>query len=228
MSFGAITQGYRIFLALSGGIESEFILGGRGSHLSAGIGDKQVQKGDILYLPKLLREAPLLKKLKQEHRIYPKWSVASPSFSGQDIQRIKAIPSMHLNLLNTKEQASLWKSIWTVSSQSNRMGMRLDGNLSISSPIAGIASQGIWFGTVQLPPSGQPILMMAEHATTGGYPRLLETIESERSKLAQLRPGDKIQFVPITLEEADQINALFFGEQRKTVNNVKAVLEAKS
>ena len=228
LSFGAITQGYRIFLALSGGIESEFILGGRGSHLSAGIGDKQVQKGDILYLPKLLREAPLLKKLKQEHRIYPKWSVASPSFSGQDIQRIKAIPSMHLNLLNTKEQASLWKSIWTVSSQSNRMGMRLDGNLSISSPIAGIASQGIWFGTVQLPPSGQPILMMAEHATTGGYPRLLETIESERSKLAQLRPGDKIQFVPITLEEADQINALFFGEQRKTVNNVKAVLEAKS
>jgi antagonist of KipI len=70
--------------------------------------------------------------------------------------------------------------------------------------------------------------MLAEHATTGGYPRLLETIESERSKLAQLRPGDKIQFVPITLEEADQINAVFFGEQKITVNNVKAALEAKS
>lgn len=228
LSFGAITQGYRIFLALSGGIESEFILGGRGSHLSAGIGDEQVQKGDILYLSKLLPEVPLLKKLKQEYRTHPKWSIASPSLSGQGIQLIKAIPSMHLNLLNTKEQASLWKCVWTVSSQSNRMGMRLDGDLSISSPIAGIASQGIWFGTVQLPPSGQPILMMAEHATTGGYPRLLETIESERSKLAQLRPGDKIQFVPITLEEADQINALFFGEQKITMNNVKAALEAKS
>jgi allophanate hydrolase subunit 2 len=46
--------------------------------------------------------------------------------------------------------------------------------------------------------------------------------------LAQLRPGDKIQFVPITLEEADQINAVFFGEQKITVNNVKAALEAKS
>ena len=228
LSFGKITQGYRIFLAFSGGIESEFTLGGRGSHLSTGIGDKQVQKGDILYLPKLLREAPFFEKLKQEHRTYPKWSVASPSLSGHGIQLIKAIPSMHLNLLNDQEQASLWKCVWTVSSQSNRMGMRLDGNFSISCPIAGIASQGIWFGTVQLPPSGQPILMMAEHATTGGYPRLVETIESERSKLAQLRPGDKIQFVPIALEEADQINALFFGEQKMTVNNVKAVLEAKS
>jgi KipI family sensor histidine kinase inhibitor len=228
LSFGPITQGYRIFLAFSGGIESEFILGGRGSHLSAGIGDKQVQKGDILYLPKLLREAPFFEKLKQEHLTYPKWSVASPSLSGHGIQLIKAIPSMHLNLLNDQEQASLWNCVWTVSSQSNRMGMRLDGNFSISSPIAGIASQGIWFGTVQLPPSGQPILMMAEHATTGGYPRLVETIESERSKLAQLRPGDKIQFVPITLEEADQINAVFFSEQKLTVSNIKAVLEAKS
>lgn len=228
LSFGAMTQGYRIFLALGGGIESEFILGGCGSHLSAGIGGQHVQKGDILYLPKSLREIPLLKKLKQEHRTHPKWSVASPALSGQDIQLIKAVPSMHLNLLNTREQVSLWQTVWTVSSQSNRMGMRLDGNFSISSPIAGIASQGIWFGTVQLPPSGQPILMMAEHATTGGYPRLVEAIQSERSKLAQLRPGDKIQFVPITLEEADQINTLFFGEQKITVSNIKAVLEAKS
>lgn len=228
LSFGSITQGYRIFLAFSGGIESEFILGGRGSHLSAGIGDKQVQKGDIFYLPKLLLEAPLFKKLKQEQRTHPKWSVASPSLSGHGIQLIKAIPSMHLNLLNDEEQTSLWKCVWTVSPQSNRMGMRLDSNFSISCPIAGIASQGIWFGTVQLPPSGQPILMMAEHATTGGYPRLVETIESERSKLAQLRPGNKIQFVPITLEEADQINAVFFGEQKITVSNIKAVLEAKS
>jgi len=228
LSFGAMTQGYRIFLVFRGGIESEFILGSRGSHLSAGIGDKQVQKGDILCLSKPLREAPLLKKLHQEHHAYPKWSVASPSLSGQNIQLIKAIPSVHLNLLNTQEQASLWKSIWTVSSQSNRMGMRLDSDFSISSPINGIASQGILFGTLQLPPSGQPILMMAEHATTGGYPRLLETIESERSKLAQLRPGEKIQFVPITLEEADQINALYFGEQQTTVNNIEVALGVKS
>jgi antagonist of KipI len=223
-----MTQGYRIFLAIHGGIESEFILGGRGSHLSAGIGDKLVQKGDVLNFSKPSREAPLLKQLDQDLQTFPKWSIASPSLSGRNPQGIRAIPSMHLNLLNTQEQASLWKTVWTVSSQSNRMGMRLDSDFSTSSPITGIASQGIWFGTLQLPPSGQPILMMAEHGTTGGYPRLLETIDSERSKLAQLRPGDKIQFVPITLEEADQINALYFGEQKTTVNNIETALGVKS
>jgi allophanate hydrolase subunit 2 len=108
------------------------------------------------------------------------------------------------------------------------MGMRLKSDFKISSPVTDIASQGIWFGTVQLPPSGQPILMMAEHQTTGGYPRLMEMVSSERSKLAQLKPGDKIQFLPITLDEADQINALYFIEQRKTSDSVGVTLLAKS
>jgi KipI family sensor histidine kinase inhibitor len=230
LSFGAMTQGYRIFLAIAGGIESEFILGGRGSHLSAGIGDKVVKKGDVLYLtePSSASAISLLNRLHQAQQAYPKWSVASPALSGKNTQLIKAIPSVHLGLLGPQEQDLLWKTVWTVSAQSNRMGMRLDSHFKISSPLAGIPSQGIWFGTVQLPPSGQPILMLAEHQTTGGYPRLLEAIDSERSKLAQLRPGDKIQFLPITLEEADRVNAMHFYEQHKTLINVEAALGAKS
>jgi antagonist of KipI len=225
-----MTQGYRLFLAISGGIESEFVLGGLGSHLSAGIGEKVVQKGDFLYLPQahLAQEKSLFKNLKDLGLNYPKWSIASPALPGKSIQMIKAIPSIHFNLLSPTEQASLWKTIWTVSSQSNRMGMRLDSDFKISKPMTGIASQGIWFGTVQLPPSGQPILMLAEHATTGGYPRLLETISSERSTLAQLRPGSKIQFVPVTLVEADQINTIYFTEQDKTLDTLEATLLDKS
>jgi KipI family sensor histidine kinase inhibitor len=230
LSFGAMAQGYRVFLAISGGIESEFILGGRGSHLSADIGDKVIQKGDILYLSQahLAQEKPLFKKLNIAASDYPKWSIASPANTGKSVQLIKAVPSIHFNLLSLEEQSLLSKTVWTVSSQSNRMGMRIDSNFKISKPIAGIASQGIWFGTIQLPPSGQPIIMLAEHQTTGGYPRLLETISSERSTLAQLRPGSKIQFVPITLEEADQINARYFSEQKKTLDNLEVILLDKS
>jgi len=230
LSFGVMTQGYRIFLAIAGGIDSEFILGGQGSHLSAGIGDKVVQKGDILQLsnPSVALEFPLLNRLIKAQQAFPKWSIASPALSGRNTHFIKAIPSVHLELLNPKDQALLWKTVWTVSAHSNRMGMRLDSHFKISSPLAGIPSQGIWFGTVQLPPSGQPILMLAEHQTTGGYPRLLEAIDSERSKLAQLRPGDKIQFVPITLAEADLVNTVYFSDQKKTLTNVEAALGAKS
>ena len=230
LSFGAMAQGYRIFLAMSGGIESEFILGGRGSHLSADIGDKAIQKGDILYLSQahLAQEKPLFKKLNNAVSDYPKWSIASPANPGKSVQLIKVIPSIHFNLLSPEEQSLLSKTVWTVSSQSNRMGMRIDSDFKVSKPITGIASQGIWFGTIQLPPSGQPIVMLAEHQTTGGYPRLLETISSERSTLAQLRPGSKIQFVPITLEEADQINAAYFYEQKNTLDNLEVILLAKS
>ena len=230
LSFGAMAQGYRIFLAMSGGIESEFILGGRGSHLSADIGDKVIQKEDVLYLSQahLAQEKPLFKKLNNAASDYPKWSIASPANPGKSVQLIKAVPSIHFDLLSPEEQSLLSKTVWTVSSQSNRMGMRIDSDFKVSKPITGIASQGIWFGTIQLPPSGQPIVMLAEHQTTGGYPRLLETISSERSTLAQLRPGSKIQFVPITLEESDQINAAYFYEQKKTLDNLEVILLDKS
>jgi antagonist of KipI len=80
------------------------------------------------------------------------------------------------------------------------------------------------FGTVQLPPSGEPILMLSEHQTTGGYPRLLEVVRSERSKLAQMRPGDQFQFIQTSLEEADKANFLYFTNQVKTLNNIKSAL----
>lgn len=229
LSFGSMTQGYRLFLAMSGGIDSDFILGGRGSHLSAGIGGKVLQKGEILHLSNALDiyKIPFFKKLQAEQVSFPKWSIASPSLPGKKTQLIYALPSIHISALSDVEQESLWKTVWTVSSQSNRMGMRLEGDFKTLESLTGIASQGIWFGTVQLPPSGQPILMMAEHQTTGGYPRLMEIVSSERSKLAQLRPGDKIQFSPISLDEADHLNSLYFDEQRKTFDNLEATLLAK-
>ena len=230
LSFGRMMQGYRIFLALSGGIDSEFILGGRGSHLSAGIGGRALQKGDVLYLPhsQEVYQKPFFKNLSEAKISYPKWSIASPALPRKKLELIKVLPSIHLDVLSSAEQDALWKTVWTISSQSNRMGMRLESDFKITSSITGIASQGIWFGTVQLPPSGQPILMMAEHQTTGGYPRLMEIVSSERSKLAQLRPGDKIQFLPITLDEADQMNRSYFIDQRKASDNVQATLLAKS
>ena len=69
--------------------------------------------------------------------------------------------------------------------------------------------------------------MLSEHQTTGGYPRLLEVVRSERSKLAQLKPGDKFQFIRATLEDADKINALYFANQIKTLNNIESALLGK-
>ena len=226
LSFSSIHQGYRIFLAIAGGIEVKSVLGRGGSHLSAGIGNKPIQKGEFLRLsqPNHSDRMPLLRSMIDSGMSSTKWSITAPIILGQKTQFIHAIPSLHLNLLSTQEQELLWKTVWTVSSQSNRMGMRLNSHFKINSPISGIASQGICFGTVQLPPSGEPILMLSEHQTTGGYPRLLEVVRSERSKLAQMRPGDQFQFIQTSLEEADKANVLYFTNQVKTLNNIKSAL----
>ena len=226
LSFASICQGYRVFLAIAGGIKVQSVLGRGGSHLSSGIGKKPLQKGEFLRLsqPYCFDQIPLLKSMADSGMKLTKWSIAPPVALTQKTQFIHAIPSLHFNLLSAQEQELLWKTVWTISSQSNRMGMRLNSNFKITSSISGIASQGICFGTVQLPPSGEPILMLSEHQTTGGYPRLLEVVRSERSKLAQMRPGDKFQFIKTSLDEADAANTLYFTNQIKTLNNIKNVL----
>ena len=230
LSFGPMLQGYRLFLALSGGIESEQILGGQGSHLSAAIGGGALQKGDSVSLPRArdISQKTFFQKLSDAQIRFPKWAIASPALPGKKVEVIKVLPGIHLGVLSSKEQEALWKAVWIISPQSNRMGMRLESDFKVTGPISGIPSQGIWFGTVQLPPSGQPILMMAEHQTTGGYPRLMEIVSTERSKLAQLKPGDKLQFLPITLDEADQIKATYYRDQIKTFDSVQEIISPTS
>ena len=87
-----------------------------------------------------------------------------------------------------------------------------------------IPSQAITFGTVQFPPSQEPIVMLSEHQTTGGYPRLAEVIQSERSKLAQLKPGTQIRLAPITLEEADHLNEEALKLYKSTLNSIQTII----
>ncbi|WP_162786243.1 hypothetical protein [Polynucleobacter necessarius] len=82
--FGTMLQGHRLFLALSGGIDSEFILGGKGSHLSAGIGGNALQKGDVLHLSHAQDiYKPFIKKMQDAQIRFPKWSIASPALPGK-------------------------------------------------------------------------------------------------------------------------------------------------
>ncbi|MFZ4055384.1 MAG: carboxylase, partial [Polynucleobacter sp.] len=94
-------------------------------------------------------------------------------------------------------------------------------------PFPEIASQGMMLGTVQLPASGEPIIMMAEHQTTGGYPRLAEVIRSAQTKLAQLKPGQQIRLNPVSLNEADAINLHADEELHTTITAIQSALGDK-
>ena len=231
VEFAEIASGYRLILAIRGGIDTPTILGRKGSYLSANIGPKRLQKGDVLSLiqSSQVDMEPALQALvdqsKPQH--YPKWSIQSPYIANQKIAVIDALPGLHLQQLSKKEQALFWQTVWTISPQSNRMGMRLQGDFALKIPFPEIASQGMMLGTVQLPASGEPIIMMAEHQTTGGYPRLAEVIRSAQTKLAQLKPGQQIRLNPVTLNEADAINLHADEELQTTLAAIKIALGGK-
>ena len=231
VEFAEIESGYRLILAIHGGIDTPTILDRKGSYLSANIGPKRLQKSDGLRLIQSSQDdmEPTLQALAEKpvDQRFPKWSIHSPYVANKKIEIIEALPGLHLQQLSKKEQALFWQTVWTISPQSNRMGMRLQGDFALKTPFPEIASQGMMLGTVQLPASGEPIIMMAEHQTTGGYPRLAEVIRSAQTKLAQLKPGQQIRLNPVTLNEADAINLHADEELQTTITSIQSALGGK-
>jgi KipI family sensor histidine kinase inhibitor len=229
LKFGPLNPGFRIILAIGGGLSLAQILGRAGSHISADIGPKRLEKGDVIPLQNV--RAPLdsvfLKSLHDRGGLptYPKWHVKSPFLPTHSITKIHCLAGPHLLMLPAKDRDLFWSAIWTVSKQSNRMGVRLQSDFKLKKELPNIPSQAIAFGTIQMPPSQEPIIMLAEHQTTGGYPRLAEVIRADLVKLAQLKPGDKIQLSPIDLEEADQLNTKALQLQESTIDSIEAMIQ---
>jgi allophanate hydrolase subunit 2 len=98
----------------------------------------------------------------------------------------------------------LYTASYTVSEESNRMGIRLAGPV-IPSPAGHMLTEGVALGAVQVPESGQPIILFVEHQTTGGYPKPANVISADFPRLGQLRPRDQVRFESVTIEQALQL-----------------------
>jgi allophanate hydrolase subunit 2 len=95
----------------------------------------------------------------------------------------------------------IYRGSWTVTEESNRMGVRLRGE-AIPSPAGHMLTEGVTLGAVQVPPDGQPIILFVEHQTTGGYPKPANVISADFWRLGQLRPRDQTAFEAVTIERA--------------------------
>ncbi|MEI9971938.1 MAG: hypothetical protein WDO73_07675 [Ignavibacteriota bacterium] len=95
----------------------------------------------------------------------------------------------------------LYRAAYSVSEESNRMGLRLRGP-SIAGAAGHMLTEGAPLGAVQIPPDGQPIILFVEHQTTGGYPKPANVISADFRRLGQLRPRDPVSFERVTMEQA--------------------------
>ncbi|MBI5962583.1 MAG: biotin-dependent carboxyltransferase family protein [Chloroflexi bacterium] len=181
------------YLAAAGGFEVDPILGSRSTYLRGGLGNA-IRAGDVLHTGKPSRE--LLKLAAQNFPVekYMAYSQAPVIEVIAGPQKERFTEAGYQTFLNSE---------YTLSTSFDRMGYRLEGNSISHSAGADLISEGMTMGSVQVPANGQPIVMMADAPTTGGYPKIANVAKSSLPLLAQCEAGvSKIRFKEMTVEEA--------------------------
>lgn len=205
LKFGERGRGARAYIAIAGGIDVPAVLGSRSTHVLTGMGGfegRALRAGDVLrkgvstgkrgQTPLFVRGT----RPQQKKGSDPFFDGLTPFLlpSGGATLRVLAGPNGLGRLASDR---------YTVSPRSDRMGYRLDGPAAFDAPTGEMISAAVPTGAVQVPPTGQPILLMTDHATTGGYAIAATVISADLPLAGQLAPGDWVEFQPCSLEEAD-------------------------
>ncbi len=219
LRFGKPTTGCRAYVALAGGIDVPMVFGSRGTYVRAAFGGlegRALRAGDQLFLgpPTALGEQ-IARALRADgpglH--IAKWSAGldlRPHYSTDTVVRV--INGAHTDSLSAESRAKFHSATFRVSASSDRMGYRLEAQTLALRQRVELLSEGVAFGTVQLPPDGAPIVLMADRQTTGGYPRIGEVASVDLPLIAQLKPGDPLRFRPIDVDDAQ---ALYLQQEQE-------------
>lgn len=191
LTMGPCRQGFRGYLAISGGIENKRVLGSCAMDLSTGLGGTPLKKGQ---------------RLSARPLSFEDWRQAPELIPGETgpVVTLRFLEGPEFGRLSPDGRRAMRKGVFTIGNSSDRMGYRLEGEPLELVGDADILSSAVSFGTVQLPGDGHPIIMMAEHQTTGGYARIAQVIRADLGLLAQCRPGEKVRFEQVTLDAALQ------------------------
>ncbi len=197
--------GSRTYLALHGGICADNWLGSYSTNLKAiagGFRGRKLDKGDelttresLIYFPALLHPAKDLRKLR--------WTASTGDvYANPEI--IRFVRGHEFSWLEESSQSAFLNERFVIHPFSDRMGYRLQGPRLNVSTRHELVSSGVSFGTLQVLPNGELIVLMADHQTTGGYPRPGHVITADLPKLAQLRPGQPVRFAEVSIDEAER------------------------
>lgn len=203
----ALHTGCRTTIAVAGGIDVPVVLDARGTSLRAAFGGwhgRALRRDDLLPVG----QPPLRAERIREHLVEARRTIAAWGAGPDLVPPYTAAPTVRLiegpqcAELDDASRALLLDATFRIAPDSDRMGYRLSGHtLRLTTPRE-MVSSGVTAGTIQLPPGGTPIALMADRQTTGGYPRLGDVITADLPLMAQLRPGDSVRFTLTSLEEA--------------------------
>jgi antagonist of KipI len=207
LNAGRAMRGARAYIAVAGGFAVDPVLGSRSTYLPGRFGGHEgraLKHGDVLAFrePEAVQRFSSLKKTRDGS---VRWSAPPLTLPDREPILVHVIEGQHFASFDANSQRAFFDTVWRVAPDSNRMGFRLSGP-PLGRPQADeILSGPTCLGSVQVPPSGVPIALMADHQTTGGYPRIAEIASADVARLAQLAPGGKVHFAKCSLEIAAEL-----------------------
>lgn len=220
-------SGSRAYVAFAGGIDVPNILESKSTYLNAAIGGyegRALHAGDTLQFGKLSHISEgLITNLQSPTS--NDWSVNYHSFLNfNKHQQIRIMKGSEFDKFTEDSIDALLNEQYTLTTHADRMGYQLEGHPLKMTEEFELISEGVTFGTIQVPTSGQPIVLMADRQTAGGYPKIAQVITADLAKLAQSLPMNQLSFQLVTIEEAEQ--ALF--EQEKALHDLAVSIRLKA
>jgi len=189
LSLEQISLGARLYLAVAGGVQAPLVLGSASTSISSGwpgLTGRTLRAGD-----RLQTATPRLKFPTRPTQWSASFRFLPPPGNSRTLRVLRGPQDDWFS-------ETVWRAFlgefYGVSGRSDRMGVRLQGSPLLLAEPRELISEGVAFGSVQVPPDGQPIVLLAERQTLGGYPKIANVITADRSIVAQLRPGDRVRF----------------------------------
>jgi biotin-dependent carboxylase-like uncharacterized protein len=181
LRLGSPRTGLRTYVAVRGGVEVAPVLGSRSTDLLSGLGPAPLSAGDVL-------------SVGAEHGPMPGVDLAAVADPAGGKVVVRVTPGPRRDWFTDAGRASLVGQTYTVSSDSNRVGVRLEGSPLERAREGELPSEGMTLGALQVPPSGLPVLFLADHPVTGGYPVIAYVAAPDLDACGQLRPGQSLRF----------------------------------
>ncbi|MCX2740367.1 biotin-dependent carboxyltransferase family protein [Pontibacter anaerobius] len=231
LRFGKPAYGNYTYLAVAGGINVPEVMGSRSTYLRASIGGlegRSLRRGDSLnFFESSETSKLLLSELLLQHKAESAFTEVNwwpepellPTYAHDPV--LRAMPGLEYAWFSENSRDYIWEQKYKLTPQSDRMGYRLQGTTLALEEERQLLSTAVSFGTVQVPPQGDPIILMADSQTTGGYPRILQIISADLPKLAQVQPGGIIRFEEVSLEEAHR---LYYQQEKQLLALQQAII----
>ncbi|MES1216345.1 MAG: biotin-dependent carboxyltransferase family protein [Bacteroidota bacterium] len=204
LQFHGINKGAQCYLAIKGGLDIPKWLNSFSTHTKAmmgGFNGRALQKNDALpFKP----HGCYVKFLAGKDFVILPWQ-ADINWNHAQHEKIEILPGHEWDWISNSVRNEFLNNAVSVTFSSDRMGYRLSGSPVYADNTTELISSAVSFGTIQLLPDGQLIVLMADHQTAGGYPRIAHVISAHLPQLAQVRPGEKIQFQLTDINHAEQL-----------------------